>query len=431
LCQNLKHSLTSVKDLEIYLIQCVNSEETYVKVINKMLNQLNKFSSNGSFSPMWSSVKEFNERNVKDIQELVRDIHDLIKEIQRYNDELRKKIAKIRDNEQQTQNIVQTFQEIQQTLNKNRESYHSLRLEFERQRSHLDAQQLAQLNNNNNSTSQPNMSGMISPTPIHNSNLLSMGANNNLQMSSNLALASQTNNNTNNNINNTNTSNNNNSSALNITTTTTTTTTTERLTSLATSITVVSKVSQVQKLERKVKAAYDDYKQSIDRYNQTRIDFERKLADSCEHFQFAEEVHLNQMRSFIENYIKLIFNLNAAKQNCVNEFQRKFEKQFTTEFFLQTFMENKRTGIDKPEPVYSIDNENDNNTIAATLQQLQQGNNSQNLSGDNGDSNLFSNNAINSTINSTNINNSHYTQLNNDSMDGRSSVGDSSLFNNG
>ena len=68
LCQNLKHSLISVKDLEVFLRECVNCEDTYVKNLNKLVSQSNKYnvSANaGSFNPIWSLLKEINEKYSK------------------------------------------------------------------------------------------------------------------------------------------------------------------------------------------------------------------------------------------------------------------------------------------------------------------------------------------------------------------------------
>ena len=128
---------------------------------------------------------------------------------------------------------------------------------------------------------------------------------------------------------------------------------TDRLTSLASSI-AVSKVSQLQKLEKKLKTAFEEYRSSIDKYNSIRVDFERKLADSCNHFQYAEETHLKQMRVFIESYSKLLSSLNNNRVQIYNEFQSKFE-QLTSDQLLQVFIENKRTGTERPEPAQFID----------------------------------------------------------------------------
>ena len=144
LCQNLKYSLTSVKDLETFLRETVNCEDTYVKVLNKLVTQINRLSINGTFSPLWQPLKELNEKYSSKHVELVHNLQELIKDIQKYNEELGKKIKKIRENEVQTQNVVQSFQEMQQTLNKAKEQYHNMCIEYEKQKRQLDPQQLAQ-----------------------------------------------------------------------------------------------------------------------------------------------------------------------------------------------------------------------------------------------------------------------------------------------
>ena len=82
LCQNLKHSLTSVKDLETFLRESANCEDSYGKVLNKLVSQINRFSTNGSFNPLWMPLKELNERYAFKHVEMVHNLHEKIKEIQ-------------------------------------------------------------------------------------------------------------------------------------------------------------------------------------------------------------------------------------------------------------------------------------------------------------------------------------------------------------
>jgi DNA repair exonuclease SbcCD ATPase subunit len=145
LCQNLKHSLASVKELETFVREGCACEDTYGKSLNKLVAQVNKFSgSNGTFAPVWQPLKELNERYTAVHVQQVHQLQELIRDIQKYNEELGKRIKKIRENETQTQNVVQNFQEITQVLNKSKEQYHNLCAEFEKQKRLLDAQQLAQ-----------------------------------------------------------------------------------------------------------------------------------------------------------------------------------------------------------------------------------------------------------------------------------------------
>lgn len=94
LCQNLKYSLTSVKDLEQFVRESLNCEDTYGRLLNKLVSQINKFSTNGSFNPVWSTLKELNEKYSTSHIQLVHQLQELIKEIQRYNEELSKRIKR-------------------------------------------------------------------------------------------------------------------------------------------------------------------------------------------------------------------------------------------------------------------------------------------------------------------------------------------------
>ena len=55
------------------------------------------------------------------------------------------------------------------------------------------------------------------------------------------------------------------------------------------------------------------------------------------------------MRSFIEAYSKLISSINLNKQQIYAEFNLKLNEQYTVEYLVQTFIENKRTGQERPD----------------------------------------------------------------------------------
>lgn len=85
LCANLKHSLTSVKELEQFLRDCASSEDSHAKMLNKLVTSTNKFSSNGTFAPLWTCLRDLNERFAAAHLTLVHQLHELIKEIQRFS----------------------------------------------------------------------------------------------------------------------------------------------------------------------------------------------------------------------------------------------------------------------------------------------------------------------------------------------------------
>ncbi|CAF0947278.1 unnamed protein product, partial [Brachionus calyciflorus] len=287
LCQNLKHQLTSAKDLETYLRESLNTEDQYARSLNKLVSVINKFSSNGSFNPLWSLLRDLNEKYSTSHSTLGQTLQDLIKDVQKYAEDLSKKVKRIRENEQQTQIIVQNYQESQNILNKSRDQYHNICCEFDKLKRQLDHGQLAQYQQ------------MSQQQQVSASNLL------------NLVPGSL------------------NSNNLNSTLTT-------------------NKVSQLIKLEKKMKLSCDDYKSSIEKYNNIRLDYERKLIDSCNQFQYAEEMHLKQMRNYIETYSRIISVINSQKSQIMNEFNMKLEN-YTCEYLLGLFVENKRTGQERPD----------------------------------------------------------------------------------
>ncbi len=250
LCQNLKHSLNNVKDLETYFRECENIEDTYTKLLSRLSTQMNRYSTNGTFYPVWSPMKELNERLASTHTQIMHQIRDIIKETQRYYDDLNKKLKRIRDNESQTQLSVQNFQEITQLLNKTKEQYHNSALELEKQKR-----------------------------------------------------AENTN---------------------------------------------------VQRLEKKVKQSFDEYKTNVDRYNLTRNEYERKFTDSCTHLQLAEELHLKQIKQLVDNYTKIFLNNNQTIKQIYDEFHVKIES-FSNDVLIQLFIDNKRTGSDRPEAVSIIE----------------------------------------------------------------------------
>ena len=250
LTQNLKHSLQNVKDLETYFRECESIEDTYSKLLTKLSAQVNRFSTNGTFYPAWSPIKELNERLANAHTQIVHQIRDIIKETKRYHEDLNKKMKRILDNESQTQASVQSFLEISQALNKTKEQYHTCALELEKQKR-----------------------------------------------------AENTN---------------------------------------------------VQKLEKKVKQAYDEYKLNVDKYNSLRNDYERKFNDSSTHLQLGEELHLKQIKQLIDSYTKIFINNNHVIKQVFDEFQVKIEP-LSSDVLIQIFIDNKRTGSERPEAVTLIE----------------------------------------------------------------------------
>ncbi|CAH1775418.1 unnamed protein product [Owenia fusiformis] len=104
---------------------------------------------------------------------------------------------------------------------------------------------------------------------------------------------------------------------------------------------------EVEKAEVKCKKAGDDYKGLVEKYNNIRNDFETKIFDACNKFQEIETMHIQQMKSFLATYAKgwegghtLIGQVHETFRNSLDELNE--------EKLLETFVENKKTGAEKP-----------------------------------------------------------------------------------
>lgn len=140
--QNLRNIQATVKELELYMRESANNEDIYVKQLNKTTTQMQKFSSETSFSPIWFSVvKDLNEHNSWSHLHFMNRIHELIKEIQSYYNDLRKKKRKFRQNETKTSQLVEQFRNLKQQLNKSKEQYHQMCSDVEKQKQAIELNQ--------------------------------------------------------------------------------------------------------------------------------------------------------------------------------------------------------------------------------------------------------------------------------------------------
>jgi hypothetical protein len=140
--QNLRNLQATVKELELYLRESANNEDVYVKQLNKTTTQMQKFSSETSFSPIWFDViKDLNEHNSWSHLHFMNRIHELIKEVQSYYNDLRKKKRKFRQNETKTSQLVEQFRSLKQQLQKSKDLYHQVCGEVEKQKQTIEINQ--------------------------------------------------------------------------------------------------------------------------------------------------------------------------------------------------------------------------------------------------------------------------------------------------
>lgn len=101
----------------------------------------------------------------------------------------------------------------------------------------------------------------------------------------------------------------------------------------------------IEKAETKLKKLHDDYRQLAEKYTLVKQDFEKKMTQTCKHFQDVEEAHLKQMKQFVSAYADLIQN----NHDLIGQVHKDFKHQcleLTVEKLLEQFIE-KFTAMEK------------------------------------------------------------------------------------
>ena len=94
----------------------------------------------------------------------------------------------------------------------------------------------------------------------------------------------------------------------------------------------------IERAETRLKKAAEDYRAQVEKYAAMRLDFERKMTNSSQHFQDLEEQHLQQMLEFANSYTKALEfdqqslaevrnSLLFSKLNTL-KIQKNFKKKF-------------------------------------------------------------------------------------------------------
>ncbi|XP_041976992.1 F-BAR domain only protein 2 [Aricia agestis] len=102
----------------------------------------------------------------------------------------------------------------------------------------------------------------------------------------------------------------------------------------------------IEKAEVKIKKLHEDYRQLAEKYNLVKQDFEKKMTQTCKHFQDVEEAHLKQMKQFVNSYADIIQN----NQDLMGQVHRDFKHQcleLTVEKLLEQFLVDKYNTLEK------------------------------------------------------------------------------------
>ncbi|CAF1538537.1 unnamed protein product, partial [Adineta ricciae] len=114
--------------------------------------------------------------------------------------------------------------------------------------------------------------------------------------------------------------------------------------------TLTSTTRQFERLEKKYRQAHDDYKASVEKYNSIRTEFEKRFYEACTKFQDFEAEHVDKMLNFSLNYAEILKRNNEQTRLAQNEFQERI-KQFTGTDLIESFVEQKKTGVERPAPI--------------------------------------------------------------------------------
>jgi F-BAR domain only protein len=130
---------------------------------------------------------------------------------------------------------------------------------------------------------------------------------------------------------------------------------------------------QIERLEKKTRLLHDDYKLAMDKYNAVRYDYEKCFSEGhqqrssttsndcmsllslffilfvlvCTKFQDFEIDHIEKMLAFSLTYSDIVQRNNEQMQSAQNEFSQKL-KSLTGSYLLDAFVEQKKTGLDRP-----------------------------------------------------------------------------------
>ncbi|CAH8458673.1 unnamed protein product [Schistosoma rodhaini] len=111
-----------------------------------------------------------------------------------------------------------------------------------------------------------------------------------------------------------------------------------------------------EKLEVKLKKAQDEYKYSVEKYNNLRNQFVSKMHISCAQFEEIEVAHLEQMKEFLHRYASVWSITGDALGKLHNQFDRDLT-ELTTDRLLNILVTERGTGTSEPQGVQFEDAE--------------------------------------------------------------------------
>ncbi|XP_033213673.1 F-BAR domain only protein 2 isoform X2 [Belonocnema kinseyi] len=135
LYHNMKHGTVASKELADFFRERSAIEENNYKLLTKLAKQVSNSSSmQGTFTPVWISLKGVLEKLASLHLQIAQKVSDLIKDVTKYSEELHKKHKAVKEEESSTIEIVQSIQNVTVSLQKARDECFRRGLELEKLR---------------------------------------------------------------------------------------------------------------------------------------------------------------------------------------------------------------------------------------------------------------------------------------------------------
>ncbi|CAJ0945550.1 unnamed protein product, partial [Mesorhabditis belari] len=107
---------------------------------------------------------------------------------------------------------------------------------------------------------------------------------------------------------------------------------------------------EINKTESKLLKAKEEYRQYVEKYEQIRVQYERKMENACALFQAMDMDHYSALRQYLLTYsVQQQDTMNAALQVC-SQFRESIQA-IDVSCFIENFIKKSGTGKDRPQQV--------------------------------------------------------------------------------
>uniref|UniRef100_A0A5K3EVQ3 MuHD domain-containing protein n=1 Tax=Mesocestoides corti TaxID=53468 RepID=A0A5K3EVQ3_MESCO len=106
----------------------------------------------------------------------------------------------------------------------------------------------------------------------------------------------------------------------------------------------------IEKAETKLKKAQDEYKYSVEKYNNLRVQFVDKMRVSCDHFEQMEYAHLVRMCEFLTRLGENVSKAHSAFVVLASDFNQRRVTELTPDNLLMSLVAERGTGNQEPLP---------------------------------------------------------------------------------